>query len=39
MRNRRLSENIVDVSELLPGLYFVRIEKERQVVVKRFIKN
>jgi hypothetical protein len=39
MRNRRLSETTVDVAELLPGLYFVRIEKEGQVLIKRFIKH
>jgi hypothetical protein len=39
MPNKRLSENTVDVSGLLPGLYFIRIEKDGQVVIKRFIKN
>ena len=39
MRYVRLNENSIDVSQLLPGLYFVRIEKEGQMIVKRFIKQ
>jgi hypothetical protein len=39
MRYERLSENSLDVSQLLPGLYFVRIEKEGQLIVRRFIKD
>jgi hypothetical protein len=39
MPNARLAEKLLDVSSLNPGLYFVRIEKEGQVIVKRFIKE
>lgn len=35
----RLNEKTFDVSQLLPGLYFVRIEKDGQMIVKRFIKE
>lgn len=39
MRHVRLNENNLDVSHLHPGLYFIRIEKEGQLIVKRFIKE
>jgi hypothetical protein len=29
----------LDVSTLVPGLYFLRIEKDGQVVIKRFVKD
>ena len=35
----RLNENTLDISLFNPGLYFIRIEKEGQVVVKRFVKE
>lgn len=39
MRHVFRNENTLNVSQLHPGLYFVRIEKEGQVIVKRFIKE
>ncbi|HZV71818.1 MAG TPA: T9SS type A sorting domain-containing protein [Saprospiraceae bacterium] len=39
IRNVVLNKNTLDVSQLPPGLYFVRIEKESQWIVKRFVKE
>ena len=39
IRNFSLDGNAVDVSQLQPGLYFLRIEKEGQLIVKRFVKE
>lgn len=39
MRSERLSANTIDVSKLVPGLYFMRIGKDDQVIIKRFIKE
>jgi hypothetical protein len=39
MRVVYTNENMLDVSQLLPGLYFVRIEKDDQIIVKRFVKE
>lgn len=39
MRNVRLNGNTINVSQLPTGLYFVRIQKGDQLIVKRFVKE
>ena len=39
MRSVRLNDNALDVTQLHPGFYYVRIEKDDQLIVKRFIKE
>jgi len=39
MPNVLSNRNTLDVSQLPPGLYFIRIEKDGQLILKRFIKN
>lgn len=34
-----IDENMIDISQLFPGLYFLRIEKDDQILVKRFVKK
>ena len=35
----QLSENTLDVSQLNPGLYFVRIYQDGELIIKRFVKQ
>lgn len=39
MRFVQLSENTLDVSQLNPGIYFMRIYQEGQLLIKRFVKQ
>ena len=39
MQVKSLNTNQINVSDLTPGLYFIRIHSEKNSVVKKFIKN
>jgi len=39
MRNLNRYDNSIDVSGLLPGLYFMKININKQIIIKRFVKE